>query len=57
MQSGRISKPYNYEAKFPAIYGESEKIITSLEEPNYIGDISPLSSEENQLYKEALVWF
>ena len=56
-RSGRISKPYDYEAKFPAIYGESETIITSLEDPTYIEDISPLSSEEYQLYKEALVWF
>ena len=56
-RSGRISKPRDFEAEFPAVYGESELIIASKEDINYDEVISPLSEDEYQLYVEALQWF
>ena len=56
-RSGRVSKPYDYAANFPTIYGESETIIASEESTDYDEQIEPLTTEEYQLYKEALEWF
>ena len=55
-RSGRAVRAYNFEEKFPEVYGDNH-VLQSSTTTNYGHIIKSLSDQEYQLYTEALEWY